>query len=109
MPEYAFVIVGIIAMLIVLGCAFALIRKLFGKKRHGEKNKKGGIKGFFKGGGKDAIPTDFNFATNKLQPDMDALGDNMEQNEKEQAEEKEVVFLGRIQYKLDYDFQQGQV
>lgn len=110
MPEWGFVLLGIIAMLIVLGCAFALIRKLFGKKRHGEKNKsKGGIKGFFKGGGKDMGPTDFTFAANKLQPDLDALGDNMEQNEKEQAEEKEVVFLGRIQYKLDYDFQQGQV
>lgn len=33
----------------------------------------------------------------------------MEENEKEQAEEKEEVNLGRIQYKLDYDFQQGQV
>lgn len=33
----------------------------------------------------------------------------MEQNEKEQAEVKEDVNLGRIQYKLDYDFQQGQV
>lgn len=33
----------------------------------------------------------------------------MEQNEREQAEEKEEVNLGRIQYKLDYDFQQGQV
>ncbi|TMS33539.1 hypothetical protein L596_001270 [Steinernema carpocapsae] len=33
----------------------------------------------------------------------------MEENEKEQAEEKEEVKLGRIQYKLDYDFQQGQL
>lgn len=33
----------------------------------------------------------------------------MEQNEKAQAEEKEDLKLGRIQYKLDYDFQQGQV
>ncbi len=33
----------------------------------------------------------------------------MEQNEKEQAEVKEEVKLGRIQYKLDYDFQQSQV
>ncbi|VDM98679.1 unnamed protein product [Thelazia callipaeda] len=33
----------------------------------------------------------------------------MEQNEKEQAEEKEEIKLGRLQYKLDYDFQQNQL
>lgn len=41
--------------------------------------------------------------------DLEELGDAMEQNEKAQAEEKEEVKLGRIQYKLDYDFQQGQL
>jgi hypothetical protein len=40
---------------------------------------------------------------------MENLGDNMEQNEKEQTGQKEEVNLGRIQYKLDYDFQQGQL
>ncbi|KAH7718193.1 CRE-SNT-1 protein [Aphelenchoides avenae] len=109
MPEWAFVFFGIICLLIVLGCAFLLIRKLFGKKRHGEKNKQkgGGLKGFFGGKG-GAMDTDFGF-TNKLQTDLENLEDNMEQNEKEQAEEKEEVNLGRIQYKLDYDFQQGQL
>ena len=50
---------GLIGMALILGCVYALIRKLFGKKRHGEKNKQkggggfGGIKSFFggKGGG----------------------------------------------------------
>lgn len=88
MPEWGFVFLGIVAMLIVLGCAFALIRKLFGKKRHGEKGKGKGLKGFFKSG-KDAGPTDF-ININKLGADLDALEENMEQNEKEQAnEEKE--------------------
>ncbi|KAI6194503.1 Synaptotagmin 1 [Aphelenchoides besseyi] len=108
MPEWGVVFVGIITILIVLGCAYALIRKLFGKKRHGEKNKSKGFKGFFKGSNAGAAPTDF-MTANKLQPDLDALQENMEQNEKEQAEEKEEVNLGRIQYKLDYDFQQGQL
>jgi hypothetical protein len=81
------------------------------------------LKGFFKGG-KDTGPNDF-MNINKMGADLDALEENMEQNEKEQAnEEKErntlmclvgqincflAVNLGRIQYKLDYDFQQGQV
>ncbi|VDM08250.1 unnamed protein product [Wuchereria bancrofti] len=44
-----------------------------------------------------------------LATDLEQLGENMEQNEKEQAEEKEEVKLGRLQYKLDYDFQQNQL
>uniref|UniRef100_A0AC34GUN1 C2 domain-containing protein n=1 Tax=Panagrolaimus sp. ES5 TaxID=591445 RepID=A0AC34GUN1_9BILA len=104
--EWGFLIFGIFAIVIVLGCAFFLIRKLFGKKRHGEKNKAKGFKGFF--GGKNA--QDLNpMATKPTGADLETLEENMEQNEKEQAEEKEEVNLGRIQYKLDYDFQQGQL
>jgi len=104
MPEWGFVIFGFICMAIVLGCAYLLIRKLFGKKRHGEKNKNKGFKGLF---GKNAA--NLNPMETKIQNDLDNLEENMEQNEKEQAEEKEEVNLGRIQYKLDYDFQQGQL
>ncbi|KHN71061.1 Synaptotagmin-1 [Toxocara canis] len=115
-PEWGFVIFGILCLAIVLCCAFVCIRKLFGKKRHGDKNKKG-LKGFFGGKGADLVTID----KSKLQPDLEALEENMEQNEKEQAEQKEEndgrqenfillqVKLGRIQYKLDYDFQQNQV
>lgn len=55
-PEWGIVFLGIISLAIVLGCSFLIIRKLFGKKRHGEKNKAkggfgaGGFKGFFKPG-----------------------------------------------------------
>lgn len=46
----------------------------------------------------------------KIQPDMEELDGHMEENEKEQREEaKEEIKLGRIQYRLDYDFQQNQV
>ncbi|VDK47966.1 unnamed protein product [Anisakis simplex] len=104
MPEWGFVIFGILCLAIVLCCAFVCIRKLFGKKRHGDKNKKS-LKGFFGGKGADLVTID----KAKLQPDLEALEENMEENEKEQAEQKEEVKLGRIQYKLDYDFQQNQL
>lgn len=46
----------------------------------------------------------------KVQPDMENLEENMEENEAAQAgEEKEPEKLGRLQFKLDYDFQQNQV
>lgn len=69
-PEWAIVFLGIVGIAIVLCCAYLVIRKLFGKKRHGEKNKQkgpggmaGGFKNFFKPGGADA---DFSFAPNKV-------------------------------------------
>ncbi|CAB3404809.1 unnamed protein product [Caenorhabditis bovis] len=105
MPEWAFVFLGIIFILLALACAFMIIRKLFGKKRHGDKNKKGGIKGLF-GKGQDVIDGK---NIQGMAQDLEELNDGMEQNEKAQAEEKEEVKLGRIQYKLDYDFQQGQL
>lgn len=40
MPDWAFVFVGIIFLLIALLIIYCVIRKLFGKKRHGDKNKK---------------------------------------------------------------------
>ncbi|GMT16766.1 hypothetical protein PFISCL1PPCAC_8063 [Pristionchus fissidentatus] len=106
MPEWTFVILSIIFLLIFLGCAFLLIRKIFGKKRHGEKNKQKGLKGFFGKGGADTKDT---MGAAGLTADLENLEENMEENEKEQAEEKEEVKLGRIQYKLDYDFQANQL
>ncbi|PAV85102.1 hypothetical protein WR25_04520 [Diploscapter pachys] len=107
MPDWAFVFVGIIFLLIALLVIYCVIRKLFGKKRHGDKNKKGtGFKGLF-GKGNDLVSGKDIGAG--IQQDLDELQDNMEENEKAQAEVKEEVKLGRIQYKLDYDFQQGQL
>ncbi|KAF8364188.1 snt-1 [Pristionchus pacificus] len=106
MPEWTFVILSILFLLIFLGCAFFLVRKIFGKKRHGEKNKQKGLKGFFGKGGADTKDT---MGVTGLTADLENLEENMEQNEKEQAEEKEDVKLGRIQYKLDYDFQANQL
>lgn len=119
-PGWLVAFLGLFGMAIILGCIYGIIRKLFGKKRHGEKNKAaaaapkagpiGTLKSFF--GGKGAAgPVDAASAlgTNKITADMENLGDNMEQNEKEQTGQKEEVNLGRIQYKLDYDFQQGQL
>lgn len=40
----------------------------------------------------------------KIQPDMEELQENMEGNEGDQESAKSEVKLGRLQYKLDYDF-----
>uniref|UniRef100_A0A183BT25 Synaptotagmin n=1 Tax=Globodera pallida TaxID=36090 RepID=A0A183BT25_GLOPA len=122
-PGWAVMFLGLVGLALVLGCIYALIRRVFGKKRHGEKNKPqqqqkgpGGFKAFFsgRGGGSatDAVGASIGGAVggaNKFSADMENLGENMEQNERAQAEQKEELNLGRIQYKLDYDFQQGQL
>lgn len=54
----------------------------------------------------------------KVQPDMEELTENMEDNESAQAsekdgdkekKEKEEVKLGKLQYTIDYDFSKGEV
>ena len=46
----------------------------------------------------------------KVQPDMEELTKDMEQNEAgKEAEAKEEVKLGRLQFKIDYDFNQSNV
>lgn len=43
----------------------------------------------------------------KVQPDLEELDTNMEDNEG--AKEKEDINLGKLQYSLDYDFQKGEL
>lgn len=45
----------------------------------------------------------------KVQPDMEELTKDMEQNEAGKEDTKEEVKLGRLQFKIDYDFNQSQV
>lgn len=47
----------------------------------------------------------------KIQPESDGLTANMEENEVEQkeAQPKEDLKLGRLQYKIDYDFNTNNV
>uniref|UniRef100_A0A914N8P1 C2 domain-containing protein n=1 Tax=Meloidogyne incognita TaxID=6306 RepID=A0A914N8P1_MELIC len=119
-PGWLVAFFGLLGVALICCCVYGIIRKLFAKRRHGEKNKNtgklGGFGGLFGGGSKVATgPMDAidgilgGGVANKFGADMENLGANMEQNEKEQAGQKEELNLGRIQYKLDYDFQQGQL
>ena len=107
-PEWSVVFFGLIGLSIVLGCAYLVIRKLFGKKRHGDKNKAKPMdfKGFFKGAAvvKDLgslgnnkacfVACHFLFVDSfQIQNDQMKLGEHMEQNEKEQTGAKEEVIF----------------
>jgi len=44
-----------------------------------------------------------------VQPDLESLEGNMEEGEGEEKEEEEQVNLGRLHFKLDYDFNKSEV
>ncbi|XP_018495410.2 synaptotagmin 1, partial [Galendromus occidentalis] len=83
------VVVAILLLIIVtaVGIAVLCLRRWWNKRRR--KDKKG-----FKG----AVDL------TGIQPDGEELVDNMEENETAGEEQKEEQKLGRLQFKLDYDF-----
>lgn len=80
--------IGIAIVAVVLGICFCCIRRFFRKRR--AKDGKKGMKGV------DLI---------SVQPDMDELTENIE--EPDEGEKPEVQKLGKLQYKLEYDFNQN--
>lgn len=87
-PTWALVSIIIGVLLVVLGICFFCIRRCFRKRRAGKDGKKG-MKGV---------------DLKSVQPDMDELTENAEEPEEEKPE---VVKLGKLQYKLEYDFNQN--
>lgn len=89
------ILVGI-ALLFLCICCCCLRRWCKRKK----KDKKG------KGGGMDfkSLGILGSAYKEKVQPDEEDLAENMEENEEKEESEKSEEKLGRLQYKLDYDF-----
>ncbi|XP_022647839.1 synaptotagmin 1-like [Varroa jacobsoni] len=83
-------VVGILLLIVVvtIGIAVLCLRRWWNKRR-----RKGDKKGF-----KGAVDL------KGIQPDGEELVDNMEENETGGEEAKEEQKLGRLQFKLDYDF-----
>ncbi|KAL9853292.1 LOW QUALITY PROTEIN: synaptotagmin-1 [Geothlypis trichas] len=103
LPPWALIAIAIVAVLLILTCCFCLCKKCLFKK----KNKKKGRKG-----GKNAINMkDVKDLGKKRErqalKDDDAETGLTDGEEKEEA--KEVEKLGKIQYSLDYDFQNNQL
>ncbi|KAJ8360428.1 hypothetical protein SKAU_G00169530 [Synaphobranchus kaupii] len=96
LPSWALIGIAVVAALLILTCCFCIIKKCFCKKKKNKKGKKD------KGG--------FNMKNMKGDEkqqdddDDDAETGQTEEEEKEE-EEKEAEKLGKLQYSLDYDFQ----
>ncbi|XP_058873892.1 synaptotagmin-1-like [Acipenser ruthenus] len=97
LPLWALAGIAIVAALLVLCCCACLCKKCCGRKKKGKKGrgKKAQINmKDVKGMGDSTV--------DKVQPDVDDLDSGLTDGRKDEK-------LGRLQYSLDYDFQNGQL
>ncbi|CAG0898330.1 unnamed protein product [Darwinula stevensoni] len=88
-----------VVCILTLSCCFCCIRRFF-RKRRGKDAKKGKAAVDIK-----SVQLLGNAYKDKVQPDTQELTEHMEEEEKE--EKTEAKNLGRLQYRLEYDFNQN--
>ncbi|XP_072401406.1 synaptotagmin 1-like isoform X2 [Diabrotica undecimpunctata] len=96
---WVLVTILIAVSVVILGICFCCIRRCF-RKRRAKDGKKG-----MKGVDLKSVQLLGSSYKEKVQPDMDELTENAE--EPDEGEKPEVQKLGKLQYKLDYDFNQN--
>jgi len=102
LPMWAIVLIAIGVLLILLLCCFCMCKKCCKKRKKGKDAKKG-LKS-----GVDLKSVQLLGSTMKEKPDLEELGENMEDNEDAESTKSEVK-LGKLQFSLDYDFQKGEL
>ncbi|XP_011702202.1 PREDICTED: synaptotagmin 1 isoform X2 [Wasmannia auropunctata] len=95
-PAWGLVAILIVVGVIVLGICFCCIRRCCRKRR--SKDGKKGLKGAV-----DLKSVQLLGSTYKDKPDMEELTDNAEEPDEAESKQSEVK-LGKLQYKLEYDF-----
>ncbi|XP_036387009.1 synaptotagmin-2-like isoform X1 [Megalops cyprinoides] len=99
LPPWALIAIAVVAALLILTCCFCIIKKCCCKKKNKKKGKKD------KGG--------FNMKNmkgdEKQQDDDDDDAETGQTEEEKEEEEKEAEKLGKLQYSLDYDFQDNKL
>ncbi|XP_048839574.1 synaptotagmin-2-like isoform X2 [Brienomyrus brachyistius] len=97
LPPWALIAIAVVAAVLILTCCFCIVKKCCCKKKNKKKGKKGkgdiGMKNI-KGGEDD--------------DDDDDVETGMTGDEKEEEEKKDEK-LGKLQYSLDYDFQDNKL
>ncbi|XP_016907617.1 synaptotagmin 1 isoform X2 [Apis cerana] len=95
-PTWGLVAILIAVSVVVLGICFCCIRRCCRKRR--SKDGKKGLKGAV-----DLKSVQLLGSTYKDKPDMEELTDNAEEPDEAESKQSEVK-LGKLQYKLEYDF-----
>ncbi|KAG7254984.1 hypothetical protein CRUP_006596 [Coryphaenoides rupestris] len=101
LPSWAIIAIAVVAAMLILTCCFCIIKKCCCKKKKNKKGKKGkgemGLKNM-KGGEKQQEDDE----------DEDDAETGLTGDEKEE-EVKEKEKLGKLQYSIDYDFQESKL
>ncbi|XP_037346595.2 synaptotagmin-2-like isoform X2 [Pungitius pungitius] len=96
LPPWALIAIAVVAALLVLTCCFCIIKKCCCKKKKNKKGKKG----------KDG----FNMKNMQGEDDEDdEEGETGLTEEEKEEEEKEEEKLGKLQYSIDYDFENAKL
>lgn len=103
LPMWAIITIAIVALLLLLVCCFCICKKCC--KRRKKKDGKKGLKGAVDLKSVQLLGASYK---EKVQPDLDELEVNMEDNEDAESTKSEVK-LGKLQFSLDYDFQKGEL
>jgi synaptotagmin-1 len=103
LPIWAIVLIIAGAILLLSCCMYCLCRRCCRKrkKKEGKKGLKGAVD-------LKSVQLLGNSYKEKVQPDLDELPVNMEDNEDAESTKSEVK-LGKLQFSLDYDFQKGEL
>ncbi|KAI2567148.1 SYT1 isoform 9, partial [Pan troglodytes] len=101
LPPWALIAIAIVAVLLVLTCCFCICKKCLFKKKNKKKGKEKG--------GKNAINMKDVKDLGKTMKDQDDDAETGLTDGEEKEEPKEEEKLGKLQYSLDYDFQNNQL
>ncbi|XP_060597970.1 synaptotagmin-1-like isoform X1 [Ruditapes philippinarum] len=104
LPVWALVAICAGALLILICCTYCICKRCCCKKRKKKDGKKG-LKGIV---GLEDVKILGHSMKEKVQPDLDELEVNMEDNEDAESTKSEVK-LGKLQFSVDFDFQKGEL
>jgi synaptotagmin-1 len=105
LPVWASISIGVVAVLVILCCCVCICKKCCCKKRKKKDGKGKGIKGAVDLKSVQLLGSSYK---EKVQPDLEELEVNMEDNEDAESTKSEVK-LGKLQFSMDYDFQKGEL
>jgi synaptotagmin-1 len=103
LPILAVIAIGVTALIIIFICCGCLCKMCW--KRRKDKNFKKGLKGAVD---MRSVQMLGSAMKEKVQPDLEELEPNMEDNEDIESA-KEEVKLGKLQFSMDYDFQKSEL
>ena len=103
-PMWGIIAIAIVALLLLLCCCVCICKKCCKRKKKNKDQKKG-LKGAVDLGSVKILGNSYK---EKVQPDLEELEVNMEDNEDNESTKSEVK-LGKLQFSLDYDFQKGEL